>query len=298
VSVRTVYRDVAALQAAGVPVYGEPGPAGGYRLVAGYHTRLTGLTLAEAETLLLAGLPGPAAALGMGGALAAARVKLLAALPAEARERAGRVQQRFLLDAPGWYEPCDESPFLAAVADAVWQQRAIRVRYSGWSRTVERRLEPYGLVLKAGRWYVVAGCGPATRTYRVNQILALEPSAERFDRPAGFALAGYWQNHLREFGARLHRADAVARFSPAAVRTLRGMAARSMLDALAGGLPQPDGWTLATVPIESLDHAEREFLALGADVEVLEPAALRARLARAADRLAALYRTAPVTLTG
>ncbi len=158
VSVRTVYRDVEALHAAGVPLYGEAGHAGGYRLVEGYRTRLTGLTENEAESLFLTGLPGPAHELGLGSEVAAAWLKLTASLPPELRDRATRIQQRFHLDAPGWYAEPDATPALAAAADAVWRERRIHVHYHRWREPADvvRTLDPYGLVLKAGRWYLVA----------------------------------------------------------------------------------------------------------------------------------------------
>ncbi|MCL2733857.1 MAG: WYL domain-containing protein, partial [Actinomycetia bacterium] len=186
VSVRTVYRDVEALHAAGVPLYGDAGHGGGYRLLAGYRTRLTGLTSGEAEALFLSGVPGPAAELGLGPALAAAELKVGAALPAPLREQAERIRSRFHLEAPGWYAQGDPVPFLEQVADAVWNSRVLEVRYRRWQEPtdVDRRLEPYGLVLKAGRWYAVAGPGP--RTYRVDQILELTATEERFEPPAGF----------------------------------------------------------------------------------------------------------------
>jgi predicted DNA-binding transcriptional regulator YafY len=141
VSVRTIYRDVESLHGAGIPLYGDAGHRGGYRLLDGYRTRLTGLNPDEAEALFLSGLPGPAAELGLGSVLAAAQRKVRAALPVELAEQAGRVQSRFHLDATGWYAERDETPFLTEVADAVWNSRVLRVRYRRWKEPtdVERR---------------------------------------------------------------------------------------------------------------------------------------------------------------
>ncbi|MDO3704926.1 WYL domain-containing protein [Micromonospora sp. C28SCA-DRY-2] len=297
VSVRTVYRDVEALHAAGIPLYGEAGHAGGYQLVEGWRTRLTGLTAEEAERLFLAGLPGPAAELGYGAVVAALQLKLQAALPPALADRAQRLQQRFHLDTPGWYADGDASPHLAAVADAVWRERRVRVRYRSWSGEVERVLEPYGLVLKGGRWYAVANRpGRDTpATYRINQILALTTLDEGFDRPAEFDLPAWWQAHVVRFRAQLHRADATIRLTPRGRQRLREIAS----DVVAGaaernaGPPDAAGWVTTLVPIESLTHAHGDLLRLGAEVEVLAPAELRARLADTAAALAALYRREP-----
>ncbi|RPF37582.1 YafY family protein [Streptomyces sp. TLI_185] len=278
VSVRTVYRDVEALGAAGVPLYGDAGHAGGYRLLDGYRTRLTGLTADEAEALFLAGAPGPAAELGLGSVLAAAQLKVRAALPPELRAHADRISGRFHLDAPGWYADAEEAPYLPAVADAVWNSRVLNVLYRRWAdpTDVERRLEPYGLVLKAGRWYVVAGPGP--RTFRVDRILRLATSDEEFARPDDFDLAAYWAAYQRDFHDRLYRGEALVRLAPG-VRLPRAVDSRT----------DADGWTLATVPIESVEHAHGEFLRLGTDIEVLQPPELRERIARTVAQLAEKY---------
>ncbi|SEK78917.1 helix-turn-helix transcriptional regulator [Streptacidiphilus jiangxiensis] len=294
VSVRTVYRDVEALSASGVPVVAEAGHFGGYRLLDGYRTRLTGLTAEEAQAAFLAALPGPAAELGLGAALAAAQLKLRAALPDPLREQADAIRERFLLDAPGWYDDRAEAlPQLPAVAAAVWERRVLDVRYRRWKapEEVDRRLEPHGLVLKAGRWYLVARCEGSLRTYRVDQILALRPLDETFTPGPDFDLAAHWRAHLADFHARRHTAEAVLRLSP------RGVArARTHLDAAVSaavattGTPAPDGWTVATIPIESVDHAHDSLLVLGADAEVLSPPALRARLTETVRALAERYR--------
>jgi predicted DNA-binding transcriptional regulator YafY len=284
VSVRTVYRDVEALTAAGVPLYADAGHAGGYRLLDGYRTRLTGLTSGEAEALFLSGVPGPAAQLGLGPVLAAAQLKVRAALPAELRAHADRVSGRFHLDAPGWYADAVDAPFLPAVADAVWNGHVLRVTYRRWREPtdVERRLEPYGLVLKAGRWYVVAGPGP--RTFRVDQILELTATGEQFNRPDDFDLSAYWTAYQRDFLSRLHRAEAVVRLAPGVA--LAGPAGDAVR---AGGRTDADGWTVATVPVESLDRAHGDFLRLGTGIEVLEPAELRERIAATVAELARRY---------
>jgi predicted DNA-binding transcriptional regulator YafY len=285
VSVRTIYRDMESLHAAGIPLYGDAGHRGGYQLLDGYCTRLTGLSADEANALFLSGLPGPAAELGLGSVLAAAQLKVRAALPRGLAAQAGQVQARFHLDAPGWYAEAEDVPLLPAVASAVWRGRVLQVRYRRWKAPtdVDRRLEPYGLVLKAGRWYLVAG--PRPRTYRVDQILALHERDEEFAIPSDFSLAAYWQGYTRDFLARLHGADAVVRLAPGAAAWLPA-AARAAAET---GVTEPDGWTRATVPIESADHACRMFLVLGPDLEVIAPESLRERMSAAARATAARY---------
>ncbi len=292
VSVRTIYRDVEALSVAGVPLYGDAGHAGGYQLLGGYRTRLTGLTAAEAETLFLSGLPGPAAELGLGTVLAAATLKLRAALPASLREDADRISERFYLDAPGWYRRPGEIPLLPLVASAVWNRQVIHVTYSRWKEPTEvsRRLEPHGLVLKAGTWYVVARCDGAMRTYRVDQIVAATPGAGSFTAEPGFDLEAYWRSYLAEFRRQLYTGYAVIRLSPDGVQRMCRMLSVTVTDAVAAsGTADPDGWIRARVPIESAGQALADFLRLGADIEIVEPADLREQAARTARAIIGLY---------
>lgn len=292
VSVRTIYRDVDSLHAAGVPLYGDSGRDGGYQLLDGYRTRLTGLTSEEAESLFLAGLPGPAAELGLGSVVAAASLKLMAALPPELRDRAGRISSRFHLDAPSWYHDPDPSPYLAAVADAVWHERVLRIRYHRWKapQDVTRELRPYGLVLKAGRWYLVAQGTRSLATYRVSQIFSLETLEERFTRPTGFDLAAYWKSYLDDFEARRHRGTAIVRLSSSGVERLPDCMPAAVVTAVAAtGRELDDGWTQAEIPIESVGHAAADLLRLGPDVEVLGPPELRERMIDTVRVLAGWY---------
>lgn len=291
VSVRTIYRDVEALMAAGIPLYGEAGHAGGYQLVEGYRTRLTGLTGPEAEALFLTGLPAAAAELGLGAELAATQLKLSAALPAEHRARADRMRQRFHLDAPSWYRSAEPVPLLTTVADAVWEQRKLDIDYYRWTepREVSRTVCPLGLVLKAGRWYLIAAASPGGRAnaYRVGNLRSAVLSGETFERP-DFDLAAYWRSYVEEFDARRWRGEAVVRFSPAAVERLADHADEKVLAAVAAAETDDNGWVTARIPTESPWHAANELLRLG-PVEVLSPPELRDLMRSRALEIAALH---------
>jgi predicted DNA-binding transcriptional regulator YafY len=292
VSVRTIYRDVDALNAAGIPLYGDAGHAGGYQLLDGYRTRLTGLTAAEAQTLFLSGLPGAAAELGLGTTLATATLKLRAALPSSFRESADRLSERFYLDAPGWYWEADDLPHLPLVASAVWDHQVIQVRYRRWKEPTEvtRRLEPHGLVLKAGVWYVVARCAGTLRTYRVDQIMDASSGECGFDPDPGFDLEAYWRSYLADFHKSLHTGYAVIRLSPAGAQRMRGLLGTAVVAAVrADGATDSDGWTRARVPIESFGQALSGFLQLGADLEIVAPPELREQAIATAQAMTAIY---------
>jgi deazaflavin-dependent oxidoreductase (nitroreductase family) len=293
VSIRTVYRDVESLNAAGVPIYADRGPAGGYQLLDGYRTRLTGLTGDEAGTLFLAGVPGPAAELGLGSVLAAAELKLRASLPGELADRADRVRERFHLDAPGWFRGDEPTPHLATVADAVWNGRRLAVRYRRWKapREVSRTLSPFGIVLKAGRWYLVASTGSRVTAYRVTNILDAQPLDEPVVRPSGFDLAAFWQEWTQRYERSVYTASAAVRMTVRALEFMPFVFPPEMARVArqSAGDPDPSGWLTTTVPIESIRHGHTELLKLGADAEVLEPPELRDMLARTAKGLAATY---------
>jgi predicted DNA-binding transcriptional regulator YafY len=279
ISVRTVHRDMESLAAAGVPVEAVRGPTGGYRLAGGYRTRLTGLTADEAEALFAAGMPGPAAELGLGGELAAARLKLLAALPSELQERATRASRLFHLDTRGWFRAEDRVPHLPALSSAVWSGCRVRLRYREGSRVVQRTVDPLGLVLKGGAWYLIARRVAGMRVYRVSRVAAVRALPETFERPAGFELGAFWDEWSREFERSRERVEVTARVSDEVRRYLPG-----------GPRIQPDG--SVTVAFENLGAAFRELLRFGTDVEVLAPAELRERVAATSRELAAMYAAA------
>jgi predicted DNA-binding transcriptional regulator YafY len=297
VCVRTVYRDMDSLASAGVPLYGEAGHEGGYRLVDGYRTSLTGLTTGEAESLFLTGLPSAAADLGLGASVTAAQLKLMAALPPELRDRAGRVAERFHLDAPSWYRDPDSAPHLGGVAAAVWDQRVIRIRYLRWEKPqqITREVKPYGLVFKAGRWYLVAAAaaaaaGTTTRTYRISRIIDLETLDATFKRDAAFDLARHWEEYLRLFDQRRHVDTATIRLSPNALARLPEVAEPAVVEAARRTI-QPDthGWFRATVPVDEPGQALADLFRLAPEVEIIHPAELRATMIETVRALSRLY---------
>ncbi|MER6989267.1 WYL domain-containing protein [Saccharopolyspora hirsuta] len=290
VSVRTVYRDVEALGAAGVPVCADRGPDGGYRLLDGYRTRLTGLTDAEAGSLFLSGAPGPAHDLGLGAVLATAQLKVQAALPAELAERARRIQDRFHLDAPGWFRDADEVPHLAEIARAVWEQRVLHAHYRRWNGEVHRELHPLGIVLKGGIWYLVARTGEAVRTYRISRFLDVRTGPGTFTRPTGFDLAASWAESSRRMEASMVRGTARLRISPTAQRLLPAQFGAKGTRALAeAGPPDEQGWVEVDLPVEKTAVAVHDVLRLGAEAEVLDPPELRAAVAETVTALATRY---------
>ncbi|WP_310568105.1 YafY family protein [Hydrogenophaga sp.] len=291
VSVRTVLRDIDQLSAAGVPIWGERGRQGGFQLREGWSTQLTGLTEPESQALLLAGLPGAATDLGLGAPAASARLKLVASLPPEWREQADRVGARLHIDPVDWYRVRETPDHLREVAQAVWQAQRIAVRYESWRGQAERVLEPLGLVLKAGTWYLAARTQGRTeaRTYRLGAIRSLRTTGTRFKRPAGFDLAHHWQASAARFEAGLQRLQVRVAVSPRAMGWL--LNARTPFarvpDAPAG--PAREGWTVVLLSIESIEHGARHLLGFGAEVEVLAPVALRRALREQLAATQALY---------
>jgi predicted DNA-binding transcriptional regulator YafY len=288
VSVRTLHRDVDELTAAGVPVYAERGRAGGFQLMPGWKTTLTGFTPAEAEAVFLTGLAGPASDLGLGAKVQSAQLKLMAALPAPWRGKAGRISSRLHLDPVEWYRESEPVPFLSTAATAVWEDRQLAISYESWTQTARRTLHPLGLVMKAGVWYLVAAHDRKVRTWRIASILDAVLVDKPVVRPKGFDLAAYWRESVRRFEVEVFSGDALVAATPRGLSELKRInaaLARAVADAPAPR--DPDGRARLRIPIESVAHAAGQLLRLSPEVEALEPAplreAIRARIASAAQ---------------
>jgi predicted DNA-binding transcriptional regulator YafY len=288
VSERTIYRDIEALERSGVPIFTDRGRSGGLRLVEGYETRLTGLSGEEAGALPFAQIGVAAAALGFEAAAEAARLKMLVALPAMGRERALRVSERFHLDPAEWYQRPPTPNCLRTLAAAVWADQAVEIDYESWNGRRARVVEPLGLVLKAGAWYMVARSRKRHAIYRAEGIHAIRILQQRKVRRGSFHLARVWQQEVSRFEASLRRARATVRFHERAMSRV-GRLGADAAGAIRAAKPDAQGWRIATIWIESVQHAAGLLLGFDSDVEILSPENLRRELAMRARRVTALY---------
>ncbi|MFI2027059.1 helix-turn-helix transcriptional regulator [Streptomyces buecherae] len=296
VSTRTVLRDIEALSAAGVPVYAERGRHGGFALLPGFRTELTGLNHDEALALLTAGSARGERAFGLGAALASAMRKVVDALPADHREGASDAARRLLVDPEtdllARRSATDQVPAaaLAEVRRAVLAGRKLRIHYAATDQPPRwRTVDPIGLVTVRDRGYLLATRAGADRTYRLSRIAAAEELAEPAERPETVDLDRIW----RERSARFrfdgeHHVTALVRVRPARREELvdTALAVRAME-------PDADGWARLEVTFQDARHAEWALWELGADGEAVAPRSLRASLHQRAAALASRYDDAP-----
>jgi predicted DNA-binding transcriptional regulator YafY len=289
VSKRTIYRDVEELSASGVPIYATRGADGGFELLDGWQTRLTGMTAGEAEALIFANVPHIATELGLGSAAAAAQLKFLASLPTDTSDAARRVAERFHLDPAPWYtRPTTLVPTLRILAKAVWESRKIRINYRSWQGASVRSLEPLGIVLKAGEWYFLAIRRGRPSIHRVSSIAHLELQPESFKRPRQFDLAKTWKDSVADYETRLRRGKAVLRIKPRALAKVDRLDS-DMSEPILKATPNRSGDREVIVAIESIEHAASMLMPFGDDIEVLEPDALRKELGIRAQAILNLY---------
>ena len=297
VSVRTVLRDIEALSATGVPVYAERGRTGGFTLLEGFSTDLTGLTHAEAAALFSAGSRSTSTQLGMAPALSSAMAKLIAAMPSEQRRTAERVSQRILVDAEGFAgsRPVDEH--IGIVQRAVFTDRRLRFGYLSRASADEdptiRTVDPIGLVHSAGRWYLVALHRGAERTYRVSRIRSATILDEPAHRPPGVDLAALWNRRRAEFRQGFVSLTVTVAVSPqrrteveaAALRAREaGGAGEFAPDAARDAPDDPVRRTVLDLEFGDIEHAVAVLWSFAQDVEVLAPQEVRTTMRSAPAR--------------
>jgi predicted DNA-binding transcriptional regulator YafY len=299
VSVRTVYRDLEALAAAGVPVLTESGPGGGCRLMEGYRFPLRGLRPDEAEALLILGVPGVLRELGLDRALDAAQ-RQIRVTAAEGAEEGGAALVH--LDMPRWFGGQEEVPCLRDLAQALRSRRRLAFKYmprDDAAGAEPRVVGPLGLVNKAGLWYLVASPAggvhgrPGVRVFRVARIASARVLAEPFERPAGFDLAAFWRQWSAEFEASRPRLPVALRASPGALAAFGEIFGQAAGPALAAALPpDEDGWRVVTLSFEHEQAAAGRLAGFGDQVEVLSPPSIRAGLVATARQILRRYHAA------
>jgi len=291
-SVRTIYRDINALSSAGIPVYAELGPGGGYALLDGFRTELTGLTQAEVRALFMLSIPGALAELGVARELQQALRKLSAALPADRKGDEAWARQRIHLDWSSSPAPEAATPLLSTIQKAVWEDRRLQITYSispsPYPQLVDRLVEPYGLVARAGAWHLVCHAN-GMRVYRVTQLLDAQITQESFSRADGFDLAGFWGAWVAAQGGGSLSCVVTLRCAPAVRSALNLWLGKAVVLEGQPIAPAADGWATLSLAFPSLHDARARILALGGAVEVLTPGALRQSVLDYAQQTAAVY---------
>ena len=292
VSTRTIYRDLDALSAAGVPVYAERGPQGGCLLMESYRTNLTGLKENEVRALFMLTVPGLLADLGAEKDSESAFLKLTASLPAPFQQDAKLVQERLYLDPSAWFQPEEPTPFLATVQEAVFSHHRLRLLYRrGDGQWVKRLVDPYGLVAKAGVWYLVGAVSAAQpQVYRISRIQDAKLSDSQFERPSLFNLAEYWTSWHKQFESRQEQFLVKVRVEAAAIHRFVRFYGEGLYDRLEEpGISDETGAIFLTLRFDTAETACERLLGLGTAVEIIEPASLREQIRQTAVEIAAFY---------
>lgn len=289
VSVRTVYRDVAALERSGIPVLVDRGRDGGVSLNQGYHSRLTGLSMKEVDALPFINAFTAASALELGPAARAASAKTIAALPLPARERAMSTAARFLFDPIDWYTRPANPPLLRSIADATCSDQIIAIDYESWQTRRIRVVEPLGVVCKTANWYLVARHKKRVGIYRIDSMHAVRVIAGRTVNRRNFNLEQVWNREVARFEAGLRRQRTRIRVSADAMSQISVLGADAA-EAIRSATPDKHGWRTSEIWIESPAHAAKQLLCFADLIEVISPAELRRELAECANRVAAMYK--------
>ena len=278
VSERTVMRDIDALSTSGFPVFAERGRHGGFELLPGFTTDLTGLTVEEATALLSA---DASASLGMSTSFASAMRKVAASLPDDQRRAATGVADRVLVRPDGWLRDGPRDLHLSVVQQAVFEGTRLRIEYEGRAKPARvRTVDPLGLVYAAGSWYLLATCDGQDRTYRVGRILSAELTDEPAERSASIDLASMWDARRAQFRETRNVVTARIRVRAERVREVEATALQ-----VGDVLVERDGWLELDVVLGGSGHAGSLVWMLGDDCEVLGPAEVRAEIHLRAERM-------------
>ena len=290
VSERTIYRDMDALCVSGVPVYSETGVRGGYALLDSYRTTLTGLKEDEAQALFMMSIPAQLEDLGISDKLRSAFLKLSAALPGAQQQDEMHVRQRFHLDSTWWRQGGNKVPQLHTIHQAVWQDRKLNVTLRlPFTTEVQRTISPYGLVAKAGEWYVACERSQRVRVYRVAELVDVSLIDESFERPQDFDLVRFWEAWCAEREALFSSYTAVIRISPTLIPHLSQLFSPQIAAKANEAQSDAEGWITLDVTFSSFVAARKRILGLGSSVEVIEPMALRLSVFDFAQQIVALY---------
>lgn len=291
VSERTIYRDIVALSVAGVPVYSEPGPGGGYGLLDSFKTNLTGLTQGEVKALFMLSIPDAFADLGASQELKAALLKLSAAIPATFRQDGARVRQRFFLDSTWWQQGRQAIPHLQVLDEAIWRDSKVTINYQlPLGIEVEQVVDPYGLIVKAGAWYLIYSVNGCVRVHRVSNLLDVRTTELTFERSVDFKLVSFWKEWCakREEGFSFYAVKVRAK-SAILPMLARYFSNRSRQEFQQTGQPDSEGWATLQLSFQSFEAARDCLLGFGSGIEVIEPIALRLSVIDFAKQTVALY---------
>ena len=290
VSERTILRDMEALGGAGIPVTAERGTGGGWSLIDGYRTELTGLSGEEVQALVLAGPQSLLADLKLDRAAEGAFLKLLAALPAMVRHRADAARRTIHVDVSGWSGTPDSAAHLQTLQEAVWEERRLDITYDRGPGCdpVERRVDPLGLVAKGSVWYLVAAVDGDIRTYRASRVQEARVTDEPCGpRPEEFDLASWWVKSSADFKSSLPRYQATLRVHPDTVWRLPFGGRFARVEKT--GEVDEEGWTRVEMRFQFEEEAAEFVLGFGPRVEVVDPPALRDRVVDLARSVVAFY---------
>ncbi|OUR76291.1 hypothetical protein A9Q83_15970 [Alphaproteobacteria bacterium 46_93_T64] len=290
VSIRTIYRDMDHLSLAGVPVYADRGRSGGFQLLEGWKMPPTGLTGIEIEALLLSGMPDQVKQLGLQTSMLSGQTKLLETLPETQRAAIGKISAYVYVDPVSWFGAEEPAEKLHDIADAVWNSQKITCVYESWKGSVQRMINPLGLVVKGGRWYLAGEVEGDERIYRVGKFQELKVLKDTFSRPVNFDLPNFWRQAVKRYETAIYSETATLRVNKAGLENLHELGT-PVAEAANASLSGPDtqGFYLVSIPIETIERASADIMRLGPDCQALEPPELVVHIQQKLHDMIKLY---------